>query len=111
MLRGEEAEQRCDLDPHSGQIIATGRHTFRPLEVAAVSAAIGDVHAVRNAPIDRPSINIGAVHRHVFDLAHHARKDFVSGYKRGADAEYLALSDRPRQADACRHDRGIGTRG
>ena len=87
MLRGEEAEQRYDLDPHSGQIVATGRHTLRPREVAAVSPAIGDVHEVRNALIDRPSIsihvygaNIGAVHRHVFDLAHHARKDFVSGY-------------------------------
>ena len=87
MLRGEEAEQRYALDPQSGQLIPTARHTLKPGEVAAVSPTIGDVHEVRNALTDRPSIsihvygaNIGAVHRHVFDLAHRVSKDFVSGY-------------------------------
>ncbi len=87
MLRGMEAEQRYDLDPASGRIMPTERSTLKPGEVAAVSPALGDVHEVRNALTDRPSIsihvygaNIGAVHRHVFDLTHSARKDFVSGY-------------------------------
>lgn len=87
MLRGSETEQRYALDPASGQMVPTDRHSLTPGQVAAVSPTIGDVHEVRNALLDRPSIsihvygaNIGAVHRHVFDLAHHARKDFVSGY-------------------------------
>jgi 3-mercaptopropionate dioxygenase len=87
MLRGAETEQRYERDLASGDMIPGATSILKPGEVAAVSPTIGDVHEVRNALADRPSIsihvygaNIGAVHRHVFDLAHHARKDFVSGY-------------------------------
>lgn len=87
MLRGEETEQRFDIDPVTGRLIQARESTLKPGEVAAVSPSIGDVHRVRNALSDRPSIsihvygaNIGAVKRHVFDVAQNTSKDFISGY-------------------------------
>ena len=57
-----------------------------PGDVEAVSPAVGDVHRVHNAYVDRVSIsihvygaNIGAVARHVFPVEG-GTKPFVSGY-------------------------------
>jgi predicted metal-dependent enzyme (double-stranded beta helix superfamily) len=87
MLRGAEVAQRYTLGapgtaPEPGHI-----DRLEPGLVEAVSPTIGDIHQVRNAHADRPSIsihvygaNIGAVHRHVFDAATGVSKDFVSGY-------------------------------
>lgn len=87
MLRGAENEQSYARDPVTGQLAATTVGTLVPGQIAAVSPSIGDVHAVSNALSDRPSVsihvygaNIGAVRRHVFDLAQGSLKDFVSGY-------------------------------
>ncbi len=66
---------------------ASGKHRIEPGEVDRLSPTIGDIHVVSNAYADRPSVsihvygaNIGAVHRHVFDAASGAPRDFVSGY-------------------------------
>jgi len=87
MLRGSEVAQAFTLGeagtpPQPGRI-----DQLQPGMVEAVSPTIGDIHQVRNAHADRPSIsihvygaNIGAVHRHVFDPVTGAPKTFVSGY-------------------------------
>ena len=87
MLRGAETEQRYDRNPATGHLRPAERTTLHPGEVAAVSPAIGDIHRVRNALADRPSIsihvyggNIGAIGRHVFDPESHDSRNFVSGY-------------------------------
>ena len=87
MLRGEEAEQRYDRDAVTGHLVATAQTRLRPGEVAAVSPSIGDVHRVRNALSDRPSVsihiyggNIGTIQRHVFDPEANDCRMFVSGY-------------------------------
>lgn len=87
MLRGAEVATSFTLGasgtaPQPGEVVR-----LDPGMVEAVSPTIGDIHSVRNAHADRPSIsihvygaNIGAVHRHVFDPATGAPKTFVSGY-------------------------------
>ncbi len=87
MLRGAEVTQSFTLGPAGTPPVAGHIARLDPGMVEAVSPTIGDVHQVRNAHPDRPSIsihvygaNIGAVHRHVFDAATGAVKEFVSGY-------------------------------
>jgi len=87
MLRGAEIEQHYEMNLATGQFVPTTRSILHPGEVAAVSPTLGDVHQVSNALPDRPSIsihvygaNIGAVRRHVFDVATNTTKDFISGY-------------------------------
>lgn len=87
MLRGAEVAQSFTLGPAGSPPLAGRIDRLEPGTVEAVSPTIGDVHQVRNAHPDRPSIsihvygaNIGAVHRHVFDAATGAVKEFVSGY-------------------------------
>jgi 3-mercaptopropionate dioxygenase len=89
MLRGEEIATGFSFDPAGeGRPMRAGRtDRLRPGEVVAVSPTLGDVHTVRNAIEDRPSIsihvygaNIGAVSRHVFDAATGRPERFVSGY-------------------------------
>jgi len=91
MLRGEELDQHFDRDVATGCLVPTEQICLKPGEVAAVSPTIGDIHQVSNALRDRPSIsihvygaNIGAVKRHVFDLANNVSRDFVSGYSSAA---------------------------
>lgn len=87
VLRGAERNQayRRDAD---GRLVKEGGETLlRQGEVVAVSPALGDIHAVRNAFDDQPSIsihvyggNIGAVRRSTFSPADGASKPFISGY-------------------------------
>jgi predicted metal-dependent enzyme (double-stranded beta helix superfamily) len=86
MLRGAE-HSRSFVRDGSGRLTETDAEKLEQGQIAAVSPAIGDIHAVSNAIADRPSIsihvygaNIGAVKRHVFDPATGAAKSFVSGY-------------------------------
>lgn len=86
VLRGAEASER---------FVRQGDGTLRPTgtvdmlhagAVEAVSPRVGDIHRVRNAVPDAPSIsihvygaNIGAVERATYDLDGRAKR-FVSGY-------------------------------
>ena len=87
MMRGKE---RCEEygDPARGETLAkTAEHLVEPGEIDLVSPTLGDVHVVSNALTDEASIsihvygaNIGAVHRHVYDLETGAVRAFISGY-------------------------------
>jgi predicted metal-dependent enzyme (double-stranded beta helix superfamily) len=87
VLRGAERNQayRREAD---GTLIKEGSETLlRRGEVVAVSPALGDIHAVRNALDDQPSVsihvyggNIGAVRRSTFNPADGTGKLFISGY-------------------------------
>ncbi len=86
MLRGAETATSFTRGADGG-LVTGGTETLRPGMVDAVSPSIGDIHVVANAVADAPSIsihvygaNIGMVHRHVFDPASGAAKQFVSGY-------------------------------
>jgi len=87
MMRGAENCEEFDC-ARLGENLRTGaKHALAPGEIDKVSPRIGDIHRVSNALTDRPSIsihvygaNIGAVSRHVFDVANGAVKPFVSGY-------------------------------
>jgi predicted metal-dependent enzyme (double-stranded beta helix superfamily) len=86
MLRGAECSQHYELQ---GEALAA-LHPEQRLErgeVAVVSPARGDIHAVRNAFDDSVSIsihayggNIGTLERSVFKPGPHGRRRFVSGY-------------------------------
>ena len=85
MLRGSEYSQR--YVEQGGRWCPHGpAQRLLPGDVEAVSPAVGDVHRVHNAYVDRVSIsihvygaNIGAVARHVFPVEG-GTKPFVSGY-------------------------------
>lgn len=86
MLRGRE---RCQpYKREAARWVPDGpERVLEPRMIEAVSPTIGDVHVVANGLPDKASIsihvyggNIGAVHRHVFDPATGAAKNFVSGY-------------------------------
>ncbi len=87
ILRGAESCRRFER-PIAGQPMITGATArLLPGAVDQVSPSVGDIHEVANAYDDRTSIsihvygaNIGAVSRHVFDLAAGTSKPFVSGY-------------------------------
>lgn len=87
MLRGAELSQRYRANT-DGSLIADGEpDRLEPGMVDALLPAEGDIHQVFNAYKDKPSIsihlyggNIGAVNRHVFDLASGQPKTFISGY-------------------------------
>ena len=100
MLRGAEIETSF-LRNADGSLSVQGEpHRLEPGDIGAVSPEIGDVHQVANAFDDRVSIsvhlyggNIGAVSRHVFDMAG-TEKTFISGY---SDAVIPNLWDRSRE--------------
>jgi predicted metal-dependent enzyme (double-stranded beta helix superfamily) len=87
VLRGAERNQayRRELD---GALVKEGPETLlRRGTVVAVSPALGDIHAVRNALDDQPSMsihiyggNIGAIRRSTFSPADGTAKPFISGY-------------------------------
>jgi len=90
MLRGAETETHFDVGA-GGRLVEGRTATLRPGMIGMVSPTIGDMHVVANAVADKPSIsihvygaNIGMVHRHVFDPATGAPKQFVSGYSNTA---------------------------
>jgi len=85
VLRGAEFNQSYRWD--DGRLVAGERDRLQGGELAAVGPDIGDLHKVSNALDSAPSIsihvygaNIGAVKRHVFDVASGGANDFVSGY-------------------------------
>ena len=87
MLRGAETSTAFTRDPASGRLVPGETTRLDPGEIEAVSPTIGDIHVVRNAHEDRPSIsihvygaNIGAVRRHTFCPETGAPSAFVSGY-------------------------------
>jgi len=81
VMRGEEL-----CEEYSAAISKTGSHAVRPGDVDRVSPRIGDIHVVSNpgaqtaVSIHVYGANIGAVHRHTFDPATGAAREFVSGY-------------------------------
>jgi len=98
VLRGAEIGQRFDFAP-DGTPVAGTEEILEVHDIDVVSPTRGDVHKVTNAFSDRASIsihvygaNIGAVHRHVFDPASGAAKDFVSGYTNSAVPNLWDLS-------------------
>lgn len=87
MLRGAETGQSFVRDADGALMPSGAPVTLQPGDIEMVSPRTGDIHQVANALADRVSIsihvyggNIGAVARHVFDVASGAAKAFVSGY-------------------------------
>lgn len=87
ILRGGERTRNFTRDEKTGALTLVEDQYCPPGAIAIVSPTRGDIHEVSNALPDAPSIsihvygaNIGAVHRHAFDPATGAVKDFVSGY-------------------------------
>jgi predicted metal-dependent enzyme (double-stranded beta helix superfamily) len=87
ILRGAEKCQLYKPDANAKMIPHGSELTLHPGDVEAVSPTIGDVHVVRNAFDDQPSIsihvyggNIGKIKRSVFDEQTGQEKVFVSGY-------------------------------
>jgi predicted metal-dependent enzyme (double-stranded beta helix superfamily) len=87
MLRGAETARRFAIGVGGRLVEQAGEQTLRPGEVDVVGPRVGDIHVVANAYADQASIsihvyggNIGAVERHVFDVASGTVKNFVSGY-------------------------------
>jgi len=89
MLRGAETSEgfRRAAD---GSLIPGETTTLAPGDVEALSPAAGDIHRVRNARADGPSIsihvyggNIGAVRRSTF-AADGTARPFISGYANSA---------------------------
>ena len=86
MLRGAEIETSFVRKDDGSFAVHGEPHRLEPGDIGAVAPDIGDVHQVANAFDDQVSIsvhlyggNIGAVSRHVFDMAGH-EKTFISGY-------------------------------
>ncbi len=104
MLRGSEKGQRYVRNA-AGQLEAVGHEeTLLPGDVDEVSPSIGDIHIVKNAFDNQPSIsihvyggNIGAVKRHVYDPVTGSIKNFVSGY---SSSQIPNLWDRSAQVRA-----------
>ncbi|MBP0443835.1 cysteine dioxygenase [Roseomonas sp. SSH11] len=90
MLRGAEISTPFARGA-DGNLVPSGQAVrLEPGEIDAVAPEIGDIHQVVNAFEDRVSVsihlyggNIGAVNRHVFDMAGHG-KSFISGYSNDA---------------------------
>lgn len=87
MMRGEESCRRFERAAAGEPMLAHESARLLPGEIDRVSPSVGDIHEVANAFDDRVSIsihvygaNIGAVKRHVFDVATGKDKPFVSGY-------------------------------
>ncbi len=85
VLRGAEIERRFVEADGALREVACAR--LDPGHVGMLLPEEGDIHQVANAFDDRVSVsihvyggNIGAVPRHVFDLATATRKGFISGY-------------------------------
>ena len=86
VLRGAEEVQPFTRHPTGALIPAGPPAQMTPGMVDSVSPARGDIHAVRNALADAPSIsihvyggNIGAIRRSVFQ-PDGSQKEFISGY-------------------------------
>ncbi len=91
MLRGAEVSQAYARDSMGGRLIEGEQTILTPGQTECVSPKIGDIHVVRNALEDRPSIsihvygaNIGAVKRHVFCPDTGMPSEFISGYSNTA---------------------------
>lgn len=85
MMRGSETSTA--FERVNGRLIPGPATRLEPGQIEQVSPTIGDIHVVRNALPDQPSIsihvygaNIGAVRRHVFDPETGEPSLFVSGY-------------------------------
>ncbi len=87
ILRGAEFATRYARAAAGGALHVLDEARLEPGAVDLVSPRLGDIHRVRNALPDRPSIsihaygaNIGRVARHVFDEQTGESRPFVSGY-------------------------------
>ena len=87
VMRGEELCGEYAPPAPGKPMRKLGEHRVGAGGIDRVSPTIGDVHTVANGLAARPSMsihvygaNIGAVSRHVFDVATGAASPFVSGY-------------------------------
>jgi predicted metal-dependent enzyme (double-stranded beta helix superfamily) len=90
VLRGAERCEEFAVPAQPGPMTGTGAHELPAGAIDLVSPGIGDIHRVSNALLDSVSVsihiygaNIGAIARHVYDLATGERTRFVSGYANG----------------------------
>jgi len=95
MLHGSEAATAYDPGP---PLRPLGRVVLRPGDIATVDGDRYDLHRVENLLQDAVSISIhcyagdiGTIHRHVWDAATGARRDFVSGYTEWVTTPHLPL--------------------
>lgn len=94
MLRGGEVGERFESGGLGRPMRSVGSETLLAGDTELVSPTIGDIHQVRNLHADQVSISIhvyggdiGAISRHVYDVATGTTKRFVSGYSAPANAE------------------------
>lgn len=87
MLRGSETGTAFSRDDETGKLIEGDSVTLEPGMVDFVSPRLGDIHRVRNADDEHPSISIhvygadiGAIERRVYDPKTGEPSPFVSGY-------------------------------
>jgi predicted metal-dependent enzyme (double-stranded beta helix superfamily) len=104
VMRGAETCEEFESEPGTGRVRSSGTHRLDRGGIDLVSPRIGDIHRVSNALSDRASVsihvyggNIGAIRRHVFELASGASRPFVSGY---SNAVIPNLWDRSKEAAA-----------
>jgi len=90
MLRGSEACEKWIRSPDGALVPDGPAFRLEPGNVDSVSPRTGDIHRVRNALADRPSVsihvygaNIGRVMRSTYALDG-TRQAFVSGYSNAA---------------------------
>lgn len=84
VLRGSEINETFEL--RDGHMVKLAENVMHVGDIAELSPSIGDIHRVRSASNDGPSISIhvyggdiGAIERHAF-AADGTVKSFVSGY-------------------------------
>lgn len=87
VLQGAEYCERYALAGDDEPMRLLGGEMLEPGRIDSVSPAIGDIHRVSNAFVDRVSISIhvygadiGRVKRHVYDPSSGEMREFISGY-------------------------------
>jgi predicted metal-dependent enzyme (double-stranded beta helix superfamily) len=87
VLRGAELATRYEITGNGRPLRAGDETRLEAGAIDLVSPRLGDIHRVRNALADRPSIsihvygaNIGLVERRAYDEVSGAARPFVSGY-------------------------------
>jgi len=97
VLEGAEYSQSYapPVEPSDPLVMVGGERRLNPGDVDVISPALGDIHRVRNAYDDRPSIgihaygaDIGTVSRWVYapERPVASRKSFVSGYSNDSES-------------------------
>lgn len=87
VMRGLERCEEFRFDVATGRLLPGAAHEVPPGGIDLVSPTVGDIHRVSSALPEGASVsihvygaNIGAVHRHCFEVPAGTATEFVSGY-------------------------------